>query len=74
VSVKKTVFWDVAPCTLVEADWRLTGVYCPDGEGSEHLWNVGQFLPDYTVQHPRRQSSLTTVPDRTFETRQCENE
>jgi hypothetical protein len=23
----------------------------------EHLWNVGQFLPDYTAQHPRRKAS-----------------
>jgi hypothetical protein len=25
--------------------------------GIKHLRNVGQYLPDYTVQHPRRQSS-----------------
>jgi hypothetical protein len=25
--------------------------------GSMHLWNIGQLLPDYTVQHPRRQQS-----------------
>jgi hypothetical protein len=25
--------------------------------GSKHLWNVGQFLPDYMAQHFRRQSS-----------------
>jgi hypothetical protein len=24
---------------------------------SKHLWNVGKFLGDYTVEHPRRQSS-----------------
>jgi hypothetical protein len=24
---------------------------------SKNLWNVGQFLPDYTAQRPRRQSS-----------------
>jgi hypothetical protein len=29
----------------------------PDVAGSEHLWNVNQFVPDYTFQHPRRQSS-----------------
>jgi hypothetical protein len=29
---------------------------CRDGGGSKHLWNVGQFLPDYTEQHPTRQS------------------
>jgi hypothetical protein len=41
-----TVFWDVAPCSLSH---RLD-----DGD-SKHLWNVGKLLPDYTVQHPRRQ-------------------
>jgi hypothetical protein len=25
----------------------------PDDEGSKHLWNVGQYIPDYTGQHPR---------------------
>jgi hypothetical protein len=25
--------------------------------GKKHLWNVSQYLPDYTVQHPRRQQS-----------------
>jgi hypothetical protein len=29
----------------------------PDNGGSKHLWNVRQFLPDYKVQHQRRQSS-----------------
>jgi hypothetical protein len=23
---------------------------------SKNLWNIGKFLPDYTAQHPRRQS------------------
>jgi hypothetical protein len=36
-------------------------VYClhlhPHNGGSKHLWKVGQFLRDYTAQHPRRQSS-----------------
>jgi hypothetical protein len=27
-----------------------------DDGSSKHLWNFGQFLPDYTVQHPRRHS------------------
>jgi hypothetical protein len=29
----------------------------PDDVASKHLGNVGQFLPDYTAQHPRRQPS-----------------
>jgi hypothetical protein len=28
-----------------------------DDGGSKRLWNVGQFLREYTTQHPRRQSS-----------------
>jgi hypothetical protein len=43
--MKMTVFWDVAPCSL--DDNR------PDDGGSKHLRNVGQFLRDYMVQHPR---------------------
>jgi hypothetical protein len=30
--------------------------------GSKHLWNVGQFLRDYTTQHPKRQSSSYSLP------------
>jgi hypothetical protein len=31
-------------------------------EGSKHLWNVGKILPDYTEQHPGRQSSSYSPP------------
>jgi hypothetical protein len=34
---------------------RLT--HQPDYGGSKLLWIVGQYAPDYTVQHPRRQFS-----------------
>jgi hypothetical protein len=40
-SMKMTVFWDVASCSLVD-----------DG-GSKHLRNVSERLPDYMVQHPK---------------------
>jgi hypothetical protein len=34
-------------------------VFCQgDDGGSKFLWNVGQYLPDYTAEHPRRQPSL----------------
>jgi hypothetical protein len=64
-NMKMTVFWDVAPCCLLEVYRRLRGVCClhhqgdhfPDDRGSKHLWNVDKRLPDYTEQHPRRQSS-----------------
>jgi hypothetical protein len=46
------VLWDVALCNLVDMD----GDHPDDGD-SKHLWNTSQYLPDYTVQHPRRQPS-----------------
>jgi hypothetical protein len=38
-SLKMTAFWDIAPCTFVEADRRFRGTYCdcPDDGGSTHL-------------------------------------
>jgi hypothetical protein len=36
---------------------RQPGDRRPDDGDSKHLWNVGQFLPEYKVQLPRRQSS-----------------
>jgi hypothetical protein len=42
VSMKMTVFWDVAPCSLVEVYLRFRGAYCfrhhrPDDGDSKHL-------------------------------------
>jgi hypothetical protein len=56
---KTTVFWDVAPCSLIEVYRRFRGAYCllmhrPDDGGSMHLWNVLQLLRDYTAQYPKR--------------------
>jgi hypothetical protein len=31
----------------------------PDDGGSKYIWHMGQFLPDYTAQHPKRQPSLS---------------
>jgi hypothetical protein len=51
-SMKMSVVSDVAPCSLVDIDHQSDN---PDEGGSELLWNVGQYLPDYTVLlHPRR--------------------
>jgi hypothetical protein len=41
---------------------QSSGMLCNDDGGSKHLWNVGQFLPDYMTQHRRRQSSLYSSP------------
>jgi hypothetical protein len=53
-SMKMTVFWDVAPCRLVETYRRFRGaclIAFTDDGGSKHLWNVGQFLKDYKTQY-----------------------
>jgi hypothetical protein len=44
-SIKMAVLWDVPPCSLLEIDRRLRGVYYlhnqgynrPDDEGSKHI-------------------------------------
>jgi hypothetical protein len=33
--LKTVVFWDVAPCSLVETDWSLRGACCLHHRGSE---------------------------------------
>jgi hypothetical protein len=37
VSMKITVFWDIAPCSLVEGDWRLRGACCLHHQGLHSL-------------------------------------
>jgi hypothetical protein len=39
----------------VKLSWRWLSSDRPNDGGSKHLWNVGQFIQDYTAQHPRRQ-------------------
>jgi hypothetical protein len=49
------VFWDVAPCSLVEVYRRFRGACCLHHQAmSTH---VGKLLTDHTAQHPRKQSS-----------------
>jgi hypothetical protein len=63
--LKMIAFCDIAPCGLVELDWRFRGAFCvhhqgddcPDGEGSMYFWNVSLLLWDYTGLYPRRLSS-----------------
>jgi hypothetical protein len=46
---------------LVEKDIsveRTASISRPQNESIKHLWNVGQFLPEYTTQHPVRRPSL----------------
>jgi hypothetical protein len=37
------------------------GDHLDDG-GSKHLWSFGEFIPDYTVQQPKRQPSSYSPP------------
>jgi hypothetical protein len=39
-SMKLSVVWDIAPCSLVGVDWRFRGVYCLHYQGDQHyhLW------------------------------------
>jgi hypothetical protein len=48
IMLKMTVFWDVAPCSLVETDRRFRGVYRLHHQGDKHLWKVGPFLLDWS--------------------------
>jgi hypothetical protein len=41
--------------------WNSMSQY-PDHRGSTYVWNVGQYLPDYTVQHPRSQPYSYSQP------------
>jgi hypothetical protein len=49
----------------VNIPWELSCVYlsnrATDDGGSKRLWNVGQFLQDYTTKHPRRKFVLAAV-------------
>jgi hypothetical protein len=54
-----TVFWDIAPCSMVEAFRRFRGAYCPDDGGSKYVRNVGKLLPVYALRRPRRRSSYS---------------
>jgi hypothetical protein len=42
--------------------FRAQLTHRPNDGGSKLLWNVGQYLPDYTVLHPRRQPSSYSSP------------
>jgi hypothetical protein len=61
-SIKMAVFWDVAPCRWqILTDLSDELAYHPDDGDSKLLGTICQYLPDYTVQRPRRQSSSFNV-------------
>jgi hypothetical protein len=68
--LKIAVFWVDAPCSLVEVYLLFWGNCCSIirtmshrlDDGGKHLWNVGELLPDYTAQQPRREPSSHSPP------------
>jgi hypothetical protein len=50
-------FWDITPYSPVEPDRRFGDIQRPDDVRGKHIWYVSQFLPAYTAQNPRRQTS-----------------
>jgi hypothetical protein len=40
-SMKMAVFWDVAPCSLIDTDRHFRGAYCLHHQGDEALMNKG---------------------------------
>jgi hypothetical protein len=57
--MKMAVFWDTAPCSLVEVDRRSRNAYCLHHKGDEGLIMETVFLKlkllrDYTAQYPRK--------------------
>jgi hypothetical protein len=66
-NMKMAVFWFVLQCSQKFTDffqkWFLppSGLtHRPDG-GSRRLWNVGELLPDFTAEQPRRQPSSYVI-------------
>jgi hypothetical protein len=55
-NMKMAIFWDVAPCSLVDTDKCFRGAYF-----LHHQGDVGQYLPDYTTHNPRRQPYVVTL-------------
>jgi hypothetical protein len=49
---KRWLFWEVAPCSRIESGRRFRNAFCSDDGSSNYLWNICQFLRDYTTQHP----------------------
>jgi hypothetical protein len=61
-SMKFRIFWDVAPCSHVEVDWRFRGAYCLHHYSSPwwwsiYLWNVSK-LPSTTRRYIPKDSKL----------------
>lgn len=52
ISFMMSFFRDFAPCSLIDIFWHFRRFHCLHHQISKLLWNVGQYLWDYTAQHP----------------------
>jgi hypothetical protein len=60
--MEMTVFWDVAPSSLVGTGRRFIDAFIAlMMEAVSTSGNVCQFLPEYTAQHSRRQPSSVGI-------------
>jgi hypothetical protein len=59
--MKMTVFWDVAPCSLVEVDRRFRGAYCLHIQGDISEKAVSFILAVRTWQFEIDLSSLLSA-------------
>jgi hypothetical protein len=62
--MKMAVFWVVERYSPVEVYRRFRDTSyanCLGDGGRKHFLNVGEFLPNYTAQHYRRQPSLVLI-------------
>jgi hypothetical protein len=59
--MKMTLFWDAAPCSLVEIACRFRSAYLlhprPDDGASKHPQHVDIFLRDFSLHHLLRLST-----------------
>jgi hypothetical protein len=56
--MKMSVLCNIAQPGLVQVARRFRHAYThlSGNGGSKYLWNVDKFIPDYSAQHPKRQS------------------
>jgi hypothetical protein len=53
VKINISVLWDVTPCSLVDRykllEEHTSSILRVEDAGSRFLWNIGTYVPSYTV-------------------------
>jgi hypothetical protein len=52
-NMKMAVFWDVAPCSLVEIDWHFRGAYCLHNQGDAYSEGTSETSVNFNEATPR---------------------